>query len=159
MKKGTPMIDHLNAFLSMVNQLATMKMMNDEMLATMKGQEGRLPTQKTHRPLSSKVEEKTRTKDKKFLISPRECLSPKIKLIASIVAKRDMKKNCCVWIREQSNQIIIKKDTNTTTSTSKSDEVLVLSYKCLHVGDLGVDWIVNIIASCYSTSHLELFSD
>ena len=62
MKKGTPMIDHLNAFLSMVNQLATMKMMNDEMLATMKGQEGRLPTQKTHRPLSSKVEEKTRTK-------------------------------------------------------------------------------------------------
>ena len=46
MKKGTPMIDHLNAFLSMVNQLAAMKMMNDEMLATMKGQEGRLPTQK-----------------------------------------------------------------------------------------------------------------
>ena len=70
-----------------------------------------------------------------------------------------MKKNCCVWIREQSNQIIIKKDTNTTTSTSKSDEVLVLSYKRLHVGDLGVEWIVNIIASCHSTSHLELFSD
>ena len=36
MKKGTPMIDHLNAFLSMVNQLAAMKMMNDEMLAMMR---------------------------------------------------------------------------------------------------------------------------
>ena len=29
------MIDHLNAFLSMVNQLAAMKMMNDEMLASL----------------------------------------------------------------------------------------------------------------------------
>ena len=54
----------------------------------MKRQEGRVITQKMHRPSLHKVEEETIIEDKKVMTSLREGPNPKVKSNVSIVEKK-----------------------------------------------------------------------
>ncbi|KAA8550233.1 hypothetical protein F0562_001917 [Nyssa sinensis] len=155
-KEGGSIADHLNEFQSVVNQLATMKMViEDELQALLllsslpDSWETLVVTMSNSAPdgklsmgqvSSSLFNEETRRK----------------------LAEGHLKRNCYAWKREQKeeNNNQKKNEEKNTTTTFEGDEVVVLSCgeeECLHVGN-EIEWVVDTGASYHATYNKEFFT-